>query len=230
MSDFRFYTPEQCTGTGDYPPEWHDTIKHEVRSQAANRCVRCQHPYLVGESGHYEGTSEARNDIAAAAGVSGRTVEVAMELSSAELVPVDAESLKKARRTNWSTCDELCDHGGPRRFKLKGSDDWVMSDGDAPYQPSNATAIEASWRILTVHHLDGVKGNCRWWNLVALCQRCHLQVQGKVQMPRIYPFEHTDWFKPYVAGYYAFVYLGEDLDRPATEARQDELLALERVA
>lgn len=33
-------------------------------------------------------------------------------------------------------------------------------------------------RMLTVHHLDGNKANCEWWNLAALCQVCHLFVQG----------------------------------------------------
>jgi len=56
---------------------------------------------------------------------------------------------------------------------------------------------------LTVHHLDGDKANCEWWNLAALCQRCHLHIQAKVEMSRIYMFEHTEWFVPYVAGYYA---------------------------
>ena len=58
--------------------------------------------------------------------------------------------------------------------------------------------------MLTVHHLDLNKSNCRWWNLAALCQRCHLRIQGKVIMERPYMFEHTEWFKPYAAGYYAF--------------------------
>ena len=62
------------------------------------------------------------------------------------------------------------------------------------------------WRILTVHHLDGDKSNCRWWNLAALCQRCHLHIQAKVKMDRVWIFEHSTWFKPYVAGYYAFQY------------------------
>ncbi|MGH9670148.1 MAG: HNH endonuclease [Terriglobales bacterium] len=31
---------------------------------------------------------------------------------------------------------------------------------------------------LTVHHLDGAKLNCTLSNLAALCQRCHLRVQG----------------------------------------------------
>lgn len=100
-----------------------------------------------------------------------------------------------------SPCDERCTHGGDSR-----------------------------WRILTVHHLDGDKANCRWWNLAALCQRCHLTIQGRVVMARVWPWEHSEWFRPYVAGYYAHVYLGEDLSREETEARLDELLELERCA
>jgi len=33
--------------------------------------------------------------------------------------------------------------------------------------------------LLTVHHLNGNKANCADWNLVALCQRCHLRFQNK---------------------------------------------------
>jgi len=54
---------------------------------------------------------------------------------------------------------------------------------------------------LTVHHLDGNKSNNEYWNLAALCQRCHLTIQGKVLMEQIYMFDHTDWFKPHVDGY-----------------------------
>jgi hypothetical protein len=56
---------------------------------------------------------------------------------------------------------------------------------------------------LTVHHMDMDPSNNRWWNLLALCQRCHLHIQGKVFLERMYMFEHSDWFKPFVAGYYA---------------------------
>jgi hypothetical protein len=59
---------------------------------------------------------------------------------------------------------------------------------------------------LTVHHLDLDPQNCEWWNCPALCQRCHLSIQGRVIMERPFMFEHTDWFKPYVAGYYAHVH------------------------
>lgn len=56
---------------------------------------------------------------------------------------------------------------------------------------------------LTVHHLDIDPSNCAWWNIPALCQRCHLSIQSKVIMERPYMFPHSDWFKPYVAAYYA---------------------------
>lgn len=58
-------------------------------------------------------------------------------------------------------------------------------------------------RILTVHHLDMDTFNNAWWNLAALCQSCHLQIQGKVDMKRVWMFGHSTWFLPYVSGYYA---------------------------
>jgi 5-methylcytosine-specific restriction endonuclease McrA len=58
-------------------------------------------------------------------------------------------------------------------------------------------------RMLTVHHIDLNKSNCAWWNLVALCQKCHLQIQHKIVIERLWMFEHKEWFKPYAAGYYA---------------------------
>ena len=88
----------------------------------------------------------------------------------------------------------------------------------------------ASGHTLTVHHLDMDPSNCRWWNLAALCQRCHLQIQNKVRMQQRWMLEHREWFKPYAAAFYAWKYLGEDLDRDETEQRLEELLALERIA
>lgn len=78
---------------------------------------------------------------------------------------------------------------------------------------------------LTVHHLDMNPANCRWWNLAALCQKCHLQIQHKVIMERPYMFEHSEWFKPYVAGYYAFRH-GRDDSREAVMTHVDEMIAL----
>lgn len=83
---------------------------------------------------------------------------------------------------------------------------------------------------LTVHHWDGNKANCVWWNCIALCQRCHLSVQGRVNPERPWIFVHSGWFKPYVAGFYAKKYLGEDLTVEDVAQRLPELLALEAQA
>lgn len=58
--------------------------------------------------------------------------------------------------------------------------------------------------VLTVHHLDGDKANCAAWNLAALCQRCHLKIQGRVKMDQLFMVEILDvspWFKPHLEGY-----------------------------
>lgn len=181
----RLYAPVEL-GPDGYPPEWHATIKHAVRREAGNRCVRCSHPYRNGEHGDGE----------------------------------------------WSRCDEECQHAGPFRIQYGDALIWTPYDGGCESDGliGMGFRVQAAWRILTVHHLDGDKANCRWWNLVALCQRCHLQIQGRVLMARIWPWEHTEWFKPYVGGYYAHAYLDEDLSREETMGRLDELLGLERIA
>lgn len=64
----------------------------------------------------------------------------------------------------------------------------------------------ASGHVLTVHHLDGNKWNCERWNLAALCQRCHLAIQGRIIMHQLFMQEILDvseWFKPHLAGYLA---------------------------
>lgn len=78
---------------------------------------------------------------------------------------------------------------------------------------------------LTVHHLDLDPSNCRWWNLAPLCQRCHLQIQAKVVMERVWMFDHTPWFRPYVAGYYAY-HAGLSDDRADVEPLIDRLIAM----
>lgn len=62
--------------------------------------------------------------------------------------------------------------------------------------------------VLTVHHLDGDKANCEHWNLAALCQRCHLHIQAKVDMAQLFFEDILDvsaWFKPHLEGYRASV-------------------------
>lgn len=83
---------------------------------------------------------------------------------------------------------------------------------------------------LTVHHFDGNKSNCEWWNLMALCQRCHLQIQGHVNPATVYFLEHSEWAKPYVAGFYAMKYENRNITREQAMAEMDSLLAHERLA
>jgi hypothetical protein len=87
-----------------------------------------------------------------------------------------------------------------------------------------------SGKILTVHHFDGNKANDEWYNLLPLCQVCHLQIQGKVDPETPYFLEHSDWLKPYVAGFYAHKYEGRNITREEALQRLDELLAYERRA
>lgn len=70
----------------------------------------------------------------------------------------------------------------------------------------------ASGHVLTVHHLDGDKSNYQDWNLAALCQRCHLAIQGRVKMPQMFMesiLDVSEWFKPHLAGYLASIGEGD---------------------
>ena len=122
----------------------------------------------------------------------------------------------------------------PRKSKSEYPSDWP--------QIAQRVKDEAGWRCvrcghrhdpeagytLTVHHLDLDPKNCEWWNLVALCQRCHLIIQAKVIMEQPWMFEHSTWFKPYVAGYYAKSN-ALPTDKPWVMNHLEELLKLGQV-
>ena len=234
---YRVYEPHEL-GDDGYPVAWHETIKHDVRAQAGHRCVRCGHPFVVGESGESVST--------------GGSVDGVQDDLFDE---PDLERVRQGKRAVlWSDCDDRCIHGGNVRMRhlnastsrwrevdLQGASVVNQLAYDVthiavdPVDPAESIGggdlrIQAAWRILTVHHLNGRKFDCRWWNLAALCQRCHLTIQGKVQMERVYPFEHSDWFKPYAAGWYAYAYQGREITRDEAEADLDSYLALERIA
>lgn len=103
--------------------------------------------------------------------------------------------------------------------RVKDAANWTCIRCAHPHEP-------ASGHCLTVHHLDGDKSNCRWWNLLALCQRCHLHIQAKVIPERPWLFDHSLWFRPYVAGYYAYAYGGLELTREEVERDFARYLAL----
>lgn len=202
-----------CHGAG--------SIKALVRQLAGHRCVRCLHPFRVGVSGLWEKstTLEAVND--------------PRLFAEAELAEQLGPPMDDPRATLWSDCDALCRHVGPMRAQT--------TEGWHPFEPKSADVtgpavmaiapakMQAAWRILTVHHLNELKNDCRWWNLAALCQRCHLEIQGKVNMAQIWPHEHTEWFRVYAAGYYAAVYEKRDITREEAEERMEELLGYERL-
>ena len=73
-------------------------------------------------------------------------------------------------------------------------------------------------RILTVHHLDGNKANCEPWNLAALCQRCHLSIQARVDFYQMYMFEHSPWMKRHVDQFTAWLKDRETSGLPMKEA------------
>lgn len=104
--------------------------------------------------------------------------------------------------------------------RVKAEAGWRCVRCDHPHDP------DAGY-TLTVHHLDGNKSNCEWWNLAALCQRCHLSVQARVVMARAWMFEHSEWFKPYAGGFYAH-HAGLPTDRAYVLANLAALLALGR--
>jgi hypothetical protein len=198
-------------------------IKDIVRDEAGHRCIRCQHPFKVGETGTYEREPQPDTFCSPPAGI------------SFDGLPEAQAAATYGRGIHWSPCDEQCTHDGPIRWRpadragLGESCGWNI-DPQAIAPPEGAWEVQAAWRILTVHHLNERKFDCRWHNLVSLCQRCHLTIQRKVEMNQVWPFEHSDWFKPYAAGFYAYSYRGVELTRAEVEKDLDELLSLERVA
>lgn len=58
----------------------------------------------------------------------------------------------------------------------------------------------AAGRCLTVHHFDGDKSNCEAWNLMPLCQACHLSVQSRVNPAQGLIGDPANWSMPYIAG------------------------------
>ena len=77
---------------------------------------------------------------------------------------------------------------------VKDEAGWKCERCGHPHDPANGY-------MLTTAHLVPDKSLCERWNLAALCQRCHLRIQGKVDMPQGWMFDHSEWMKPHVEGY-----------------------------
>ena len=81
--------------------------------------------------------------------------------------------------------------------RIKTNSGWKCERCQHPHHYKSA-------HVLTVHHLDGDKSNCADWNLAALCQRCHLTIQGRIKMDQMFMPEIlgiSEWFKPHLEGY-----------------------------
>ena len=55
-------------------------------------------------------------------------------------------------------------------------------------------------RLLTVHHLDRNTKNNSYWNLAALCQRCHLSLQGKFRPGQLPLLDPPRWLARHISG------------------------------
>ena len=89
--------------------------------------------------------------------------------------------------TNWKDISK----------RIKDNAGWQCERCKEPHR------VEGAF-VLTVHHLDGNKANCADWNLAALCQRCHLKIQGRLKMDQMFFAEILDvseWFKPHLEGF-----------------------------
>lgn len=71
--------------------------------------------------------------------------------------------------------------------------DWKCERCNYPHRPSHGYC-------LTVHHFDGDKANVEPWNLMALCQRCHLSVQARVDPVNGLMFAPSAWCIPHIVG------------------------------
>jgi len=128
--------------------------------------------------------------------------------------PADWKAISRRVRDEAGDRCIRCNHPSDRPRRL------VPCDDDCRHAP------DARQRMLTVHHLDGDKSNVAWWNLLALCQVCHLTVQARVVPERPWLLEHTPWFLPYVCGFYASHYGGRQITREQAVADRERWLAL----
>ena len=213
-------------------------VKDVVRAVAGGRCQRCRHPYRPGCGSWAPKDDTLRPP--SARNMTGLPTDVQLMFHACELLGSADEfrtvpDRDRAEREDlWSPCDPACTHGGPFRSRVQAFGaarprGWtVYGPGaqDAGERVRKGMETEAAWRILTVHHLNERKFDLRWWNLAALCQRCHLQIQRKVTMEVPWPWEHSTWFRPHAAAWYALKFLGEHLTYTQTLARLDELLEL----
>ncbi|MGI0092072.1 MAG: HNH endonuclease [Nitrososphaerales archaeon] len=99
-------------------------------------------------------------------------------------------------------------------YKIKALKGWCCERCGRSHEKDGAQGF-----VLTVHHLTGEKFLCEEWNLAALCQRCHLHVQNKVdfyRVPQIFDWlsleysplkTHSAWMARHIKGYNVYAWL-----------------------
>lgn len=113
-------------------------------------------------------------------------------------------------------CDAQCDDlRGRRRHLEPGQERRIVTAHD--YGPGLNYGV---------HHLDGDKANSAWWNLLAMCNSCHLTIQSRVIVERPYILAHSEWFIPYVCGWYAHYYGHLAITREQAIAEPARFLAM----
>jgi len=82
--------------------------------------------------------------------------------------------------------------------QIKNDAAWKCEICGHPHDPKNGYT-------LTVHHLIETKSLCLRWNLAALCQRCHLRIQGRLDLYReVSQFQFLPlpgWLVPHLEGF-----------------------------
>lgn len=114
--------------------------------------------------------------------------------------PADWPAISRAAKaaTGWRC--ERCGHPDDPaiRFLAGIAPGCLPCDGRCTHPPNGKR------RMLTVHHLDGDKGNCEPHNLASLCQACHLSIQARVCWERPYFLPHTPWMARHVEAHNAW--------------------------
>ena len=175
-------------------------VHNAARAAVGNRCIRCGHP----EGDRMWLTTDVNRVIELEAIHSG--ARVWEKFGGKDWLPSGAIGLDGA--------DPACG-GGP----------WMVTL-PMPCDERCTHDAKARLRILTIHHLTGQKDDNRWWNLLALCQSCHLTIQGKVIPEQAYLHPHSPWFVPYVCGFYAATIARLDITREEADADPHRWLKL----
>lgn len=124
-------------------------------------------------------------------------------------------------------CDDMCDTSRGIHRRVESGDDRANQHIGPRVKRINSR--NAEWlRAINygVHHFDGDKSNSQWWNLLAMCNSCHLKTQSSVIPERPWILEHSEWAKPYVGGFYAWWFAKREPTRAEVERDTDLFLAI----